>query len=221
MLHIVIATRNRHKFRELVGLLKIRGIRWHSLQEFPQIPAVKETGRTFDANAMRKARAVAKATGYLALADDSGLEVDALGGLPGIQSARYAGSHGRDDANNEKLLRKLRRVSTHQRQAQYRCSLALASPVELMAIRRGRWAGRIAISPAGSRGFGYDPIFVVPQFGKTVGQLPMSVKQRLSHRAKAARSMRVFLIRLVSGLAASGRHPKSLVRSRRAQARVV
>jgi len=221
MLHMIIATRNRHKFRELVNLMKVRGIHWHALDEFPHVPVIQETGRTFDANATRKARAVAKATGYLVLADDSGLEVEALGGAPGIQSARYAGSHGNDAANNEKLLRKLRGVFAHHRRAQYRCSLALASPVELMAIRRGRWAGRIATSPAGSRGFGYDPIFVVPRFGKTVGQLPMSVKQRLSHRAKAGRSMQVFLTRLVSGLAASGRRQKFLAGNRRAQARVV
>lgn len=195
MLHVVLATRNRHKFRELKALLAVPGVRWHSLAEFPGVPAVEESGRTFDENAVVKARAVARATGRLTLADDSGLEVDALGGKPGVQSARFAGRHGDDDANNRKLLRLLDGV--RQRSARYRCSLALASPSRLLTLTRGSWSGRIAVKPRGRRGFGYDPLFVVPRFGKTVGELPSSVKQRFSHRARAARRMRAALGRLV------------------------
>ena len=197
MLHIVIATRNRHKARELTVLLRMPGIRWHVLDEFPRARTVHETGRTFDANARKKARTVARATGCLALADDSGIEVDALGGAPGIRSARFAGRHGDDEANNRKLLRLLGDRPLGQRRARYRCSLALASPSKPIALARGAWEGCIAFRPAGHRGFGYDPIFLVPRFGKTVGQLPQRLKQRLSHRAVSARRLRPILERLV------------------------
>lgn len=196
MLDIVIATRNRHKVRELSRLLPVRGIRWRSLAAFPSVGDVPERGRTFEANATQKARSVARATGCLTLADDSGLEVAALGGAPGVRSARFAGSHGRDDANNRKLLRLLGRRPLAARRAQYRCVLALASPSRLMAVTRGRWQGWIAVRPAGRNGFGYDPIFLVPKLGKTVGQLPASVKRRVSHRAQAARRLLPVLRRI-------------------------
>lgn len=198
MLHIVVATRNRHKFRELAGLLKVRGVRWHSLEEYPRVGTVRETGRTFDANAIQKALAVARATGALALADDSGLEVDALHGAPGVTSARFAGRHGNEQANIEKLLRLLRGRPPSQRRARYRCSLALAGRSRLLAVTHGSWEGGIAQAPAGRQGFGYDPIFFVPRFGKTVGELSAAVKRRMSHRAMAAAGMRVVLRRLAA-----------------------
>jgi XTP/dITP diphosphohydrolase len=206
MLDIVIATRNRHKVRELQTLLPIRGIRWRSLAAFPSIGDVVERGRTFEANATHKARAVARATGCLALADDSGVEVEALGGDPGVRSARFAGSHGRDEANNRKLLRVLGQRPPAARRARYRCVLALASSSRLLAVTRGRWEGRIAFQPAGRSGFGYDPIFLVPGLGKTVGQLPARIKQRISHRAQAARRLRPVLRRLVRRASV---HPKT------------
>jgi len=199
MLEIVIATRNRHKLRELKVLLALRRIRWRSLADFPRLSAVKERGRTFDANAIQKAQAVARATGRLALADDSGLEVTALGGAPGVRSARFSGRHGNDRANNEKVLRMLSGLPASRRGARYRCSLALAGPSGLVAVARGTWRGRIAITPRGRRGFGYDPIFFIPRAGKTVGQLPAALKQRLSHRADAARRLRPLLAQLASG----------------------
>ena len=177
---------------------------------------MEETGRTFDANALKKAQAVARVTGYLALADDSGLEVDALGGAPGIRSARFAGSHGDDDANNHKLLRLLGGRPLGQRRARYRCSLVLASPLKLIARARGAWEGRIAFRPAGHRGFGYDPIFLVPRFGKTVGQLPQRIKRRFSHRAMSARRLRPVLQRFVRRCV-SAKNPESLARGWRAQ----
>ena len=197
MLEIVIATRNRHKRRELTGLLAVSGIRWRSLNDFPSVRSIPETGRTFEANAVKKAQAVARATGHLALADDSGIEVEALGGAPGIRSARFAGSHGDDAANNRTLLKRLEGVPASKRRARYRCVLALAHPSRLIGLTRGTWSGRIAAQPAGHRGFGYDPIFVVPRWGKTVGQLPASVKRRASHRAEAARRMRTILRQLI------------------------
>ncbi|MBI2496014.1 MAG: RdgB/HAM1 family non-canonical purine NTP pyrophosphatase [Candidatus Omnitrophica bacterium] len=198
MLDLVIATRNRHKAKELAGLLSVRGIRWHSLAEFPEAPLVRETGRTFGANAIKKAQAVARATGLLTLADDSGLEVDALGGRPGVRSARFAGRQASDQDNNEKLLRMLDGLALGKRSARYRCSLALASPSRMIALTQGTWRGRVAERPQGHRGGGYDPIFLVPRFGKTVGQLTASTKQRFSHRAIAARRMRATLRRLVA-----------------------
>jgi XTP/dITP diphosphohydrolase len=196
MLHVVLATRNRHKLRELRALLPVAGIRWHSLRGFPALRSVPEQGRTFEANAVRKARTVARSTGLLALADDSGLEVEALGGRPGVQSARFAGRQGDDQANNEKLLRLLDGMPAGQRRARYRCALALAGPSGLVALTRGTWSGRIAPRPRGRRGFGYDPLFYLPRFGKTVGQLPAAAKQRVSHRAAAARRMQPVLRRL-------------------------
>jgi XTP/dITP diphosphohydrolase len=160
---------------------------------------VRETGRTFEANAIKKARAIAKATGRLALADDSGIEVDALGGAPGVSSAHFAGRHGDDAANNAKLLRVLRAVPTVKRTARYRCVLALASPTETIAIAEGVWEGRIARVPEGKGGFGYDPIFWVPARRCMAAQLAAAEKNRLSHRAQAARRMRLVLQFIATG----------------------
>lgn len=193
MLPIVIATSNRHKLVELRTLLAIEGICWYSLSDFPGLPPIKERGRTFDANATTKARTVARYTGMLALADDSGLEVDALGGKPGVLSARFCGRHGDDQANNVTLLSSLDAVPLSHRRARYRCCLALASPSRLIALTQGLWEGLIALRPAGRGGFGYDPLFFIPRFGKTVGQMPARVKRRFSHRAFAARGMRPVL----------------------------
>lgn len=191
-----MATRNRHKFRELTALLRVPGVRWRSLAAHPDVPAVRETGRTFEANATKKALAVARATGRLAVADDSGLEVEALRWGPGVRSARFAGSHGDDRANNRKLLRLLDGLPPARRRARYRCVLALASPSGVVAVARGAWTGRIADHPRGRGGFGYDPVFLVPALGKTVGELSPAVKQRLSHRARAARRLVPSLRRL-------------------------
>ena len=196
MLEIVIASGNPHKVRELKRLIAVAGLRFRSLADFPDVPAVRETGRTFQANAELKARAVARATGHLTLADDSGLEVRALGWGPGIRSARFSGRHGNDRANNAKLLRLLRRVPAGRRAARYRCVLALAAPSGVVAVTRGVWRGRIAERSRGRGGFGYDPLFFLPQLGKTVAGLPASVKATLSHRALAARRMRPALQRL-------------------------
>ena len=214
MLDIVIATGNRHKFRELTGLLHMPGIRWHSLAEFPKLPAVRERGKTFDANAVAKARAASRGTKCMALAGDSGIEVDALGGRPGVRSARFAGNHGDDTANNVKLLAAMNGVPYRERGARYQCSLALVEGGRVLAITRGTWAGRIGTAPRGQGGFGYDPLVVVPKFGKTAAQLGAGVKRRYSHRAVAARRMRRELAGLVTARFRTGS-----ARSRRARAR--
>ena len=167
------------------------------LTDYPRLKPVRENGRSFEANAIKKAVAVARATGMFALADDSGLEVEALGWAPGVRSARFARTHGDDQANNRKLLRLLRGLPRRRRRARYRCALALASVSGLMAVAHGAWVGWIAEEPKGRGGFGYDPLFLVPRFGKTVGELPASVKQRFSHRARAARRLHARLRRLV------------------------
>ena len=208
MLEVVVATSNLHKVSELRALLPVAGIRWRSLTEFPRARAPRETGRSFHANAVLKARAAARATGRIALADDSGLEVAALGGAPGIRSARFAGRHGDGAANNAKLLRLLRRRRGASRRARYRCVLALAAPQRVLAVVTGAWEGRIAQQAVGRGGFGYDPVFVVPgRQGKTVAQLPPRLKQRLSHRAAAARRLRSFHVCLTRGLTPNGVRP--------------
>jgi XTP/dITP diphosphohydrolase len=214
MLDIVIATGNRHKFRELTALLHMPGIRWHSLAEFPRLLALRERGTTFDANAISKARAVARATQLVALADDSGIEVDALGGRPGVRSARFAGTHGEDVTNNVKLLASMQGVPSRKRGARYQCSLALVQGGRVIALTRGTWGGRIATAPRGRGGFGYDPLVVVPKLGKTVAQLGPGIKRRYSHRAVAARHMRRVLARMVT-VTARGRTASA--RSRRAR----
>ncbi|MBI4323143.1 MAG: RdgB/HAM1 family non-canonical purine NTP pyrophosphatase [Candidatus Omnitrophica bacterium] len=198
MPEIVIATRNHHKYRELAALLRLREVRWRSLEAFPDLPAVEERGRTFRANALKKARLIARATGCWALADDSGLEVAALRQAPGVRSARFSGRHGNDHANNAKLLRLLRGVPDPKRDARYRCVLALASPETLLAVAEGTLRGRIAQAPRGRGGFGYDPVFLLPRLTRTVAQLSAAAKNRLSHRAKAAQAMRRLLKRLVA-----------------------
>ena len=219
MLDIIIATGNAHKLRELELLLKAPGVRWHSLAEVENPPSVIENGRSFDANALKKARALAKATGWLALADDSGIEVDALGGAPGIRSARFAGTHGDDAANNAKLLRLLEGKPLRQRKARYRCSLALATPEGKGVVVQGVWEGHIALKPIGSGGFGYDPLFWLGKHGKTAGQIPDRLKQQISHRADAAAKLKPLIRSLAklnaeliaSGLAASVAPPADSV----------
>ena len=195
MLDVVIATGNRHKFKELKALLTMPGIRWHSLADYPALPPVRETGHTFDANAIKKAQAVARGTRMLAIADDSGLEVEALRGGPGVRSARFAGRHGNDRANNVKVLRLMKGLPPAKRKARYRCSLVLADPLRVVGLSRGTWAGRIATVPRGRHGFGYDPLFMVPRHHKTVGQLSAAIKRQCSHRARAARTLRPILLR--------------------------
>ncbi len=165
---------------------------------------VREEGRSFEENALLKARAYAEASGSAALADDSGLEVDALGGEPGVLSARYAGRHGDDRANIALLLHKLSGVPWERRKARFRCVIAIAGPSGYIELCEGICEGFIAFEPRGSGGFGYDPVFFVPEFGKTMAELPLEVKNKISHRAKAAFRAREILqdpekIRLLLG----------------------
>ncbi len=190
---LVLASRNPGKLRELKALLEPLDIEVVSLEEYPGIPEVVEDGLTFTENAVKKARAVAAATGQVALADDSGLEVDYLNGAPGVFSARFAGEDRDDRANNEKLLHLLAGVPWEKRTARFRCVVAVAFPGGAVYTAEGVCEGMIADEPRGEKGFGYDPLFFVPAFGKTFAQLEPAEKNKISHRAKALRKARKIL----------------------------
>jgi XTP/dITP diphosphohydrolase len=186
-MEIVLATANIGKQRELSGLLAPLGFDLRLMSEFG-LGSAPETGNSFAANAEQKARYVARRSGLPALADDSGLEVDALEGRPGIYSARYAGVGASDAANNARLLAELAGVPPAARTARYRCVLALVRSADDPAPRlaQGSWEGRIGSAPAGSSGFGYDPLFIPEGYSQTVAELTPTLKQTLSHRARAA-----------------------------------
>lgn len=191
---LVFATRNRGKLFELRALFDGVGVEVIDVDEAMrrvgvEIPDTVEDAPTFAGNAAKKAREVAAATGYPALADDSGLEVDALGGAPGVWSARYAGAHGDDAANNAKLLDALAGVPAEKRTAQFRCALAVADPASLLGAdlltAEGTVAGVILDAPRGTGGFGYDPLFFCPELDQTFAEAGVGPKGHVSHRARA------------------------------------
>jgi len=195
VIELLFATRNANKTAEI---RKILGPQFQvkDLADHPEIPHIAETGRTFEENAILKAAAVSKRVPGLVVADDSGLEVDALGGAPGIYSARYAGPTASDSEKIEKLLEELVRVGAPKdaRSARFRCVLALAREGEVLGVFEGLVEGQIADQPRGSHGFGYDPIFVSNGFQRTFGELKSAEKNQLSHRARALEKLRAFLI---------------------------
>jgi XTP/dITP diphosphohydrolase len=183
-MRLLVATRNPGKLREYDKLLKGCGYNLVGLEDYPGLD-VEETGATFEENARLKAVTCAHTTGLLALADDSGLEVDALGGAPGVYSARYAGPGASDADRLHKLLAALRNVPPGQRAARFRCVIALAWPDGRYETFAGVCEGEIAFEPKGHNGFGYDPIFYMPEHGKTMAELPEEFKNQISHRARA------------------------------------
>ena len=186
---VVLATRNRGKIAELSKLLEGFHLEVRGLDAFPEVGEVPETGDTFAANALQKASTVAGLTGLVAVADDSGLVVDALGGAPGVYSARYAGEKAGDAANNAKLLAALAGVPAGRRQARFRCVMAAAAPNGETLLAEGAWEGEIALAPAGEGGFGYDPLFFDPALGRTAAQLDREEKNAVSHRGRALRAL--------------------------------
>lgn len=193
---IVLATRNTGKLREIRAVLGDLPVEVASLEAWPDLPEPVEDGETFAANARLKARYYAQATGCWALADDSGLAVDALNGAPGVYSARFAadsvpaGSERQtiDQANNDKLLASLADVPDARRTARFLCYMALAEGDRVLLEADGKVEGRIAHAPAGGNGFGYDPLFFVPQFGCTTAEMTPEQKNAISHRGQAVRS---------------------------------
>ena len=191
-MELLVATTNPGKFEEVSAFLENLPLKIVSLADLFDPPAVMENGATFEENAVKKARALADFSGLLTVADDSGLEVDALYGAPGIYSARYAGAECDDSKNNEKLLSELRSVSEEKRTARFVCALALCSPdperIPDWTVREV-CEGRIALSLRGKHGFGYDPLFFYPPMNKTFGEIERDTKATVSHRGKALKRL--------------------------------
>ncbi|MFQ5866615.1 MAG: XTP/dITP diphosphatase [bacterium] len=185
MLEIVLATRNRDKIREIKKILHGINARFLSLDDFSGCPEVVEDGETLEANAKKKALVVSQDTKKVSLAEDSGLEVEALGGAPGIRSARFAGDNVTHEDNNRKLLNLMEKLPLEERRAKFRCVAALGKPDGGVVTCEGVCEGIIAFEMKGESGFGYDPLFLLPSYGKTFAELGQEVKNRISHRAQA------------------------------------
>lgn len=198
MRKLLLATTNKGKAREYQALLK--GIPFNIVTpaDVGITPEVAETGRTYKENARLKAITLAKESSLLTLADDSGLEVDALGGEPGVRSARYAGKGVTDSARNDFLLGKLKGVPEKERTARFVCVIAIATPEGKVTLYEGECRGFITNAPRGTHGHGYDPVFYVPELGKTMAELTLEEKNKVSHRARAAEKARRALIRLTA-----------------------
>lgn len=186
---VVIASGNKGKLKEFRELMADLPVEVKSLADYPEIGDIEENGATFAENAYIKAKAVYDATGCLCIADDSGLEVDALDGAPGIYSARYAGEKKDDTANNAKLLAALENVPDDKRGAQFHCAIVAITADGSRFDAEGIVRGRILRAPRGENGFGYDPLFYVPEFERTTAELSMDEKNAISHRGKAVRKM--------------------------------
>jgi XTP/dITP diphosphohydrolase len=203
---VVVATRNKGKLREIIPLLAGAPLlaplelELCTIDEVAPHTELREDGATFVENALAKARQAARATGLPAIADDSGLEVDALDGAPGVYSARYAGPGADDAQNNSKLLEALRGVLPPERTARFRCVAVFVDPARAVEIvRDGACDGQVLEAPRGEDGFGYDPLFFVPTVGRTMAELPLDEKNRLSHRAAAFRALADALGAEISG----------------------
>lgn len=197
-MQIVLATRNQHKKQELNVLLQDLNVSIRTLDEFPDAPDVVEDGDTCEANAMKKAMEIARYTGLPAVADDTGLEVDALGGRPGVFAARYAGEHASYEDNCRKLLHELRGIPPAERGARFVTVAAIAFPAGETLSAKGVLEGSIAEEAMGSHGFGYDPIFIVPAYHQTLAQLSPDIKNKISHRAHAFRQAKQLLQQMMA-----------------------
>ncbi len=193
----MLATRNPDKGRELDALLKDSGIRIRTLAEFPNAPEVVEDGATCEANAVKKAMAIAQYTKLPAVADDTGLMVEALGGRPGVHAARYAGEGATYEDNCRKLLHELAGVPHELRGARFVTVAAISDPKGKVEVLQGVLDGLITDAPAGAKGFGYDPVFFVPELGKTLAQMTLEEKNRISHRARAFAKIKELLAKAV------------------------
>jgi XTP/dITP diphosphohydrolase len=190
---VIIATKNKGKAKEFEKLFMPKGLAVKTLLDYPELEDVEETGTTFEENAVLKAETIAKVLGVRVIADDSGLEVDALDGRPGVYSARYAGSEKNDEANIDKVLEELQEVPENERTARFCCALAMAEPGKETLTVFGTCEGRILRERKGSNGFGYDPIFFVEAEEKAMAELPSEAKNKISHRANAIRKLEVML----------------------------
>ena len=191
---LLLGTRNPGKVKEITRILEDSGWAFSSLQEFEKVELAEENGETYSANAIAKARFYAAGTGLWALADDSGLEVDALGGGPGVFSARYAGENASDADRRELLLMELARIGDRDRRARFVSVVAIANPQgEILNVSEGICNGTITFAPRGDGGFGYDPLFIPDGYSQTFAELPDDIKNVISHRARALNSAKEFL----------------------------
>ena len=185
MKELVVATTNKDKVKEIKNILKVLGVKVLTPDEFGMPPSIVENGRTFEGNASKKARIISRFTGKLAIADDSGLIVDALGGRPGVRSSRFAGESAAYASNNAKLLRLLKNVPAGKRKARFVCVIAIAKDGKVLKTVKGTARGKIAFEPSGKSGFGYDPVFIDPKYGRTFAELGPEIKNKISHRYRA------------------------------------
>ncbi|NIP42787.1 MAG: XTP/dITP diphosphatase [candidate division Zixibacteria bacterium] len=195
MKQIVLATNNEHKIREISYILRDLPLSILSKKDFSDFPEAEETGQTLEDNAILKAKAIFKVTNVISVADDSGLEVAALEGRPGVNSARYAGPGCSFEDNNRKLLRELEGVPESERDAVFRCVIAVCFAEDDLELVEGRVTGKITTEIRGREGFGYDPVFFLPFYGKTFAELPPEEKNKISHRAIATNRARDLLIK--------------------------
>lgn len=193
---LLLGTRNPGKIHEITLIVGDLGLELHSLQEFEDVEVPEETADTYAGNALLKAQFYARATGMPALADDSGLEVEALGGAPGVLSARYAGEGATDADRRSLLLSSLAQSGSENRRARFVCAVAIARPEGVLNVAEGICDGAITFAPRGDSGFGYDPLFVPDGYDQTFGELSDEVKNRISHRARALMKLREFLTSL-------------------------
>lgn len=192
-MELVVATKNKKKLKEIKEILGDLDLKITSLTDYPNAPCIIENGKTFKENAVKKAVKIACYTKKLTLGEDSGLEVDALSGLPGVRSSRFSGKDKSDLKNNLKLLRLLRYFPLKKRKARYYCSVALADKDGLIDVVEGTCRGVIGFRMKGSFGFGYDPLFIIPRYKKTFAQLGPQIKHKMSHRFRALTKAKVIL----------------------------
>lgn len=190
---LLLATRNQHKKKEIQEILEEFGINIINLEDIPKLPEVEEDGDTFEANALKKASTIANLSGYVTMADDSGLVVDALEGRPGVYSARFAGANATDEQNNRKLLVLMEDIPDSKRTAHFECVIALVRPDGFQQTVKGQCHGRIALAPAGKGGFGYDPLFIPEGYRVSFGQLSAEEKNKISHRGIALQKARLII----------------------------
>lgn len=203
MKEVIIATKNPGKAREFDHIFSARGVQVRTLLDFPDIPEVEETGTSFEENAVLKAEAVSQALNKMVIGDDSGLIIDALDGRPGIFSARYAGEPKNDQNNIDKVLSELEGVPDQKRTARFYCALAIAVPGQETKTVSGTCEGRILEKRQGSNGFGYDPVFYVPDKGMSMAELSSDEKNMISHRANALKKLDVILDSILERVAES------------------
>jgi XTP/dITP diphosphohydrolase len=195
---IVLATGNRHKAEEIKSVLRDLDVKIIPITSFPGYPATVEDGKTLEENALKKARKAAEFFKRWAIADDSGLEVDCLNGAPGVYSARYAGDKCSYEDNNKKLIEALKNVPDSKRTAKFKTVIAVASPDGKVLFGEGKIFGIIKTHAAGTNGFGYDPVFYIPEYGKTFAELDSEVKNSISHRAKALQRVKEIIKELLN-----------------------